>query len=629
MTTPAWISSLSTGWMAVDMAAATSTGTTSYSGLLKLFQDLGSQVASSGSGLTSNEFSDLKTIVGNLNTGISTSGYLTSVTNAFVNGSSLNATWTGGAVTSTVLGNLSIGSTATQIGELVGKWFLGTDLPSDKVTISGQTNYITYNASSKALFGSNGPSMGDINQGQIGDCYLLSCLSEMAQQNPSLVRSMVTDNGNNTYGVRFYVSGQAQYVTVNNQLGSGPNFNLNTGSVLWASVVEKAYAEFVGSATTNGNSFTTIGNGGYSETALAHLTGTAVTDIFANGSSWYSNGQNLSNAQVASLISTRLARGDDVILGSYTDATDSSGRTTLVSDHAMSVYGYDSATGMLQIRNPWGSAWYQNWDTTFEISLSTLLAAGDVISIDSAGTTTPPSPTPTQVSAPVVTAQTANQVWRMGTSVNFTLASNTFTDPQGQQLSYTATLGNGGALPSWLSFNANTLTFTGTAPNYGASFSVKVTATDTSGASGSEYFNVATQAAAPYVAHQTNSLTTRIRKFFSFSLAPDTFVDPQGQAMTHSVWSSQGALPSWLACDTGSLSFWGNAPRRQSDVTIYVAATDTSGLSAVEAFNLSVRRGAAILSHAVAASAPTAALASAISQHQSGFSAVSLANPHA
>lgn len=626
MTTPAWINSLSTGWMAVDMTDATSTGTTSYSGLLKLFQDLGTQVASSGSGLTSSEFTDLKTIVGNLNTGVSTSSYLTSVTNAFVNGSSLNATWTGGAPTSTVLGNLSLGSTAAQIGELVGKWFLGTDLPSDKVTISGQTTYITYNASSKALFGSSGPSMSDINQGQIGDCYLLSCLSEMAQQNPNLVRSMVTDNGNNTYGVRFYVSGQAEYVTVNNQLGSASNFYLNTGSDLWGSVVEKAYAQFVGSATANGNSFSTIGNGGYSETALEKLTGTSVTDIYVNGSSWYSDGQSLSDAQVANLVSSHLARGDDVILGSNTDATDSSGRTTLVSDHAMSVYGYDSATGMLQIRNPWGSAWYQNWDTTFEVSLSTLRAAGDVISIDSAGTATPP---PTQVSPPVVTAQTANQVWRMGTSVSLTLASNTFTDPQGQQLSYTATLGNGGALPSWLSFNASTLTFSGTAPNYGASFSVKVTATDTSGNSGSEYFNVSTQAAAPYVAHQTDSLTTRIRKFFSFSLAPDTFVDPQGQAMTHSVWSSRGALPRWLACDPGSLSFWGKAPRRQSNVTVYVAATDASGLSAVEAFNLSVRRGAAILSHAVAASAPTAALASAISQHQSGFSSVSLASPHA
>lgn len=624
MTTPAWISSLSTGWMAVDMTAATSSGTIGYSGLLKLFQDLDAQVAASGGGLTTSEFSDLKTIVGDLNTGVSTSGYLSSIANAFVNGSSLNATWTGGAATSSALGNLSVGATATQIGDLLGKWFLGTDLPSDKVTISGQTTYLTYNAAAKPLFGANGPSMADINQGQIGDCYLLSCLSEMAQQNPSLVRTMVTDNGNNTYGVRFYVNGQAQYVTVNNQLGAGSNFYLNTGSVLWASLVEKAYAQFVGSAATNGNSFTTIGNGGSPETALSRLTGTSVTDIYANGANWWSSGQTLSNGQVASLVSSHLARGDDVILSSYSDARDGNGRTTLVSDHAMSVYGYDTATGMLEIRNPWGAEWYQSWDTTFEISLSTLLAAGDVLSIDSAGTATP-----TQGGAPVVTAQTGTQIWRMGTAVNFTLAANTFTDPQGQSLTYTATQANGAALPSWLTFNPNTLSFSGTVPTYTGGLSIKVTATDTSGYSASEDFNVQTQASAPYVANQTNALTTRIRKFFSFSLAPNTFIDPQGQAMTHQVWSAQGGVPSWLSYDAASLSFWGTAPRRRSDVTLYVAATDTSGLSAVEAFNLSVRRGAAILSHAVAAGAPGASSANAFSHNQVAISAVSLANPHA
>ena len=51
----------------------------------------------------------------------------------------------------------------------------------------------------------------------------------------------------------------------------------------------------------------------------------------------------------------------------------------------MSIYGYDAATGMLEIRNPWGTANRQTWDTTFEVSLSTLLAAGDIITTDNIG----------------------------------------------------------------------------------------------------------------------------------------------------------------------------------------------------------------------------------------------------
>ena len=59
--------------------------------------------------------------------------------------------------------------------------------------------------------------------------------------------------------------------------------------------------------------------------------------------------------------------------------------TTLVAGHAMSIYGFDTSTGMFQIRNPWGTAAGQTWDTTFEVSLSTLLAAGDKITVDSLG----------------------------------------------------------------------------------------------------------------------------------------------------------------------------------------------------------------------------------------------------
>ena len=43
------------------------------------------------------------------------------------------------------------------------------------------------------------------------------------------------------------------------------------------------------------------------------------------------------------------------MLSSYTDANDSSGKRRWLPDHAMSIYGYDSATGMVEIRNPWGT----------------------------------------------------------------------------------------------------------------------------------------------------------------------------------------------------------------------------------------------------------------------------------
>jgi hypothetical protein len=74
--------------------------------------------------------------------------------------------------------------------------------------------------------------------------------------------------------------------------------------------------------------------------------------------------------------------------------------------------------------------------------------------------------------------------------VNFTLPANTFTDPNGQKLIYTATQPNGSALPSWLKFDSATGTFTGTPPDTPAAFDVKVTATNVSGFAASETFGV-------------------------------------------------------------------------------------------------------------------------------------------
>ncbi|TNC63578.1 putative Ig domain-containing protein, partial [Rubellimicrobium roseum] len=54
-----------------------------------------------------------------------------------------------------------------------------------------------------------------------------------------------------------------------------------------------------------------------------------------------------------------------------------------------------------------------------------------------------------------------------------------FTDPNGNALTYSATLADGAALPSWLTFDATSRTFLGTPPqNFDGDIAVKVTASD-------------------------------------------------------------------------------------------------------------------------------------------------------
>jgi hypothetical protein len=428
-TVPSWIKTLTNAGIAKDMAAAAADGTLTFSELKTLFLDVYSTLSSSKTAFTSAQFSDLRTVAANLSNGLSTSSYVTSITQALVNGTPFNATWTGGTTSTVALGNMSAGMSALAFGELVGKWYLGSDLPNARVSMSGTSFTVSYSnaPSSIPLYSANGPSMNDINQGYLGDCYLLSCLSEMADQDPNRIKSMINVNGDGTYGVRFFVNGSAQWVTVNSALANGGTIFDRSGTSLWSQLIEKAYAQFQGEYSTTGNSsarygnsWSSIGNGGNPANALAALTGASqITSFWNYNGSWATGTQNaslawtssrggLSGSTVLSSIRSALDAGNDVILCSYTNARDSSGKTTLVASHAMSIYGYNSVTGNLQVRNPWGSAAGQTWATTFEVSLATLLAAGDVIQIDNVGkssTTVAGSGTTTTVASRTVAGE--------------------------------------------------------------------------------------------------------------------------------------------------------------------------------------------------------------------------------
>ena len=194
--------------------------------------------------------------------------------------------------------------------------------------------------------------------------------------------------------------------------------------------------------------------------------------------------------------------------------------------------------------------------------------------------------TATVLGAPTVTAQTPTQSWQEGKPISFTLAANTFTDPQGQKLSYTASQSNGQALPSWLTFNPATETFSGTAPVTAQSLTIKVTATDTSGLAASETFAATVAPAAPTVTAQTSNQSWQEGKPFSLTLVASTFTDPQGQKLTYTASQSNGqALPSWLTFNRRERNLQRHsAPSTAQSLSFKVTATDTSGLDRSETF---------------------------------------------
>jgi trimeric autotransporter adhesin len=108
--------------------------------------------------------------------------------------------------------------------------------------------------------------------------------------------------------------------------------------------------------------------------------------------------------------------------------------------------------------------------------------------------------------APVLSIPLADKTVSDGEAFTYTLP-NTFSDPdQGDVLTYSATLADGSALPSWITFNSATKSFSGLplGSNLGL-FSIQVTATDTRGHFASDIFDLQVNPAANMVLTGTAS----------------------------------------------------------------------------------------------------------------------------
>ncbi len=213
-----------------------------------------------------------------------------------------------------------------------------------------------------------------------------------------------------------------------------------------------------------------------------------------------------------------------------------------------------------------------------------------VTATDSSGLSIADTFSATVIGPPALTVQTANQTWTEGTKLSLALAANAFTDPQGERLTYSATLSNGQALPSWLIFNAATDSFSGTAPATAQTVDIVVAATDSSGLSASDSFAVTIAAAAivetgPKLTGQTSGQTWKEGQAVSLALPAGTFTDPAGETLTYTATLSSGqALPGWLKFNAVTDSFSGTPPNTAQTLSIKVTATDTSGLSVAETF---------------------------------------------
>ena len=318
-------------------------------------------VGSSGT-VSATDMADLKTILANA-AQYNMPSYVQVLAGDVVNGNVANADYQGAP-----LGNLAAGSSAVQLDDLIGKWFLGADLPALS------SNTLTYATASGSLFPA-APSTNDEFQGQLGDCYFISSLGAIADSDPAAIQNMFINNGDGTYTVRFYGgtygsynsngtvsdgftnnAGTADYVTVNCSLPVFANSNgmlayadyesyaSSPSNSLWIPLAEKAYAQWneTGKEGRDGkNAYASI-EGGWMATVDAQVLGYNATD--------YSLTASTEQAMINALNANQA-----VTIG--TDTSTNSADTLsygLVGSHAYAVTGYNASANLFTLYNPWG-----------------------------------------------------------------------------------------------------------------------------------------------------------------------------------------------------------------------------------------------------------------------------------
>jgi hypothetical protein len=195
---------------------------------------------------------------------------------------------------------------------------------------------------------SGGPTANDVQQGTLGDCWLLAALSATAATRPDVIRQTIVDLGDSTYAVelggKFYrVDADLPAYSANVYDGQYILKYAKQGqsNSIWVPLVEKAYAHY----RTGANTYASL-NGGIGAEVMVAL-GATEADIQVLRSS------NNDGRSALNFIAAHLAQGRTLVMGFGSPPADA----PLAGGHAYMVSRVkrDMAGNVISVvlRNPW------------------------------------------------------------------------------------------------------------------------------------------------------------------------------------------------------------------------------------------------------------------------------------
>jgi VCBS repeat-containing protein len=179
------------------------------------------------------------------------------------------------------------------------------------------------------------------------------------------------------------------------------------------------------------------------------------------------------DAPTASITTATTNEDNVVTIDVLSGAHDIDGDTLTISTITNGTHGIASLTTDINGKQIISYTPTTNYNGTDKITYSISDGNGGVVTKDLTVTVNSVN------DAPIVGAVIGSQSAKAGNSFAYIIPTTAFTDVDNSSLSYSAKLSNNSTLPSWLTFDATTKTFSGTPPSGAAAvLSIKVTASD-------------------------------------------------------------------------------------------------------------------------------------------------------
>lgn len=192
------------------------------------------------------------------------------------------------------------------------------------------------------------PSLDDISQGTVGDCFLFAALAAIVNAQPAKIVGMIKPNDDGTYTVNFEGIGWfGTEQTVSADFLVGKHANVTSRKALWPLIIEKAYAKEKGGVDKVSE------KGGNP--------GTAMEEILDEGVSRF-NPRTKTNDYIMGKLKKALDEKWPITLtgpkkeGAAKAKKELADNTSgLFFNHSYAVIGIDSKKNRVKLFNPWGS----------------------------------------------------------------------------------------------------------------------------------------------------------------------------------------------------------------------------------------------------------------------------------